>query len=276
MGLFDRFRTKRNLEAPQLDPLKSHLAFVLLKEPVTPSFEGVAEVFESFRAPSEALAQVPDEDSESDSEERVLMMDLDGVGRAFVALLPVPVPNGEAEAHFENSLGAFSGDANLEDHAAHLMVTMGLDEDCRAVDGLSAFTSLLAAVTKATQAVGVYWGNAGATHTAEFLLSAASEHTVSPRIMLWNGVSRAASSDRLSLLSLGMSQLGLPDLCLSAPREMGGDALGMFFDLLAYIADRGEAIPAGDTIGGSEDQRIPVRYIKSPARDGSIVCAIDV
>ena len=118
---------------------------------------------------------------------------------------------------------------------------------------------------KASPSVGVYWGNAGATHSPEFFLEVASEQDVAPRMMLWSGVSIAREKDgRLSLLSLGMEQLDLPDLLLVAGKASERVALETMYDLLAYVAERGEALPEGDTVGRTGDERFPVHYVKSP------------
>ena len=83
--------------------------------------------------------------------------------------------------------------------------------------------------------------------------------------MLWNGLGVARDEEgNLQLLSLGMQQLDLPDLLLIAPGDQAGRALETFFDLLAFIAQRGEALPEGDTVGLSQDQQMPVEYIPSP------------
>jgi hypothetical protein len=121
-------------------------------------------------------------------------------------------------------------------------------------------------VTKASRAVGVYWGNARATHDPAFFISVAQEPALASRVMLWTGVSLAREADgRLSLLSLGMQQLDLPDLLLVASQSTGGnDALATFFDLLAYVAQREKPIPEGDTVGRNAEEHLLVRYVPSP------------
>ena len=102
-------------------------------------------------------------------------------------------------------------------------------------------------------------------HDSDFFISVASERGVVPRIMLWSGVSVAREPDgRLSLLSLGMQQLNLPNLLLIAPESSGSTALETLFDLLAYVAERGEALPEGDTVGRTAHERLPVHYVQSP------------
>jgi hypothetical protein len=84
-------------------------------------------------------------------------------------------------------------------------------------------------------------------------------------MMLWSGVSIAReNNDRLSLLSLGMEQLNLPNLLLFAGEDSESDAIETMYDLLSYVAERGEPLPEGHTVGRSNDQRLPVRYVQSP------------
>jgi hypothetical protein len=65
------------------------------------------------------------------------------------------------------------------------------------------------------------------------------------------------------LLSVGMKQLGLPDLLLEAP-EADAQVLEFFYDLLAYVTRRGKKLPEDDKVGRTEKERLKVRYMKSP------------
>jgi hypothetical protein len=97
------------------------------------------------------------------------------------------------------------------------------------------------------------------------------------RILLWSGVSVARESDgRLSLLSLGMKQLNLPNLLLVSGKSSASIALQTMFDLLAYVAERGAAIPAGDTVGRTADEKLPVRYVQSPIEPAAKVWRVEL
>jgi hypothetical protein len=61
-----------------------------------------------------------------------------------------------------------------------------------------------------------------------------------------------------------MGQLGLPNLLLVVPKGKANDAIPALFDLLADSVSRGAAIPDGDTVGPTEHDRWPVRYVTSP------------
>ena len=238
------------------------VAFVLLSEPRLLKGDDVGRSFKSFAARGQDLQHVRGK-SGSNEDAEILEFQLKPQGKAFVMLMPLAVPNGEADAAARYSLSAIGTEWKLPNHKAHLVVTC----DCSgtAVESLSTFTSVLAAVTEASPTVGIYWGDAGATHDPKFFLATARDADVVPRMMLWTGVSLAREADgRLSLLSLGMKQLNLPDLLLIAPKSAGNLALETFFDLLSYVATRGKPLPEGDTVGRSANEKLPVRYVPSP------------
>lgn len=259
------------MERPQ-----NHIAFVLLSDPVLPSETSVIRAFDELVKEEGAISVMEEEPSEEPgggSGREILAFNVKTLGTVFVALMDMPVPEGEAEEAFEYSVSSLAEEASVEGQKAHLLVTaMGIHPDAEPLDVMMTFSSVVAAVVKATPSVGVYWGNAGATHTREFFLSIAEERDASSGVLLWSGFSQAGEPDgRISFLSLGMSQFALPDLYLICKKEDRGEALEMFYDLLTYQIKRGSALPEGDTIGRGEDQRIPVAYVESPAGTGEAV-----
>lgn len=276
MSFFGKLVGFGKQQAPVLEKPKSHLAFVLLQFDDFPASEAIITAFDKYSQGNHKISIAADEDNDTASKD-VVLVTVEGIGTAFVALMPMPVPHGEADAAFPMSLSSFSENNRLQDHRAHLVVTLMPSEETGVIEGMMAFTSLLAAITDAAQAVGVYWGNARATHTREFFLTISLEHDITPRIILWNGLSRAPEgSGKVSFLSHGMNQIALPDLYLICDARAGGEAMGRVFDLLAYIASRREAIPAGDTIGATAEEKIRVQYVKSPADPKQIVWKVEM
>ena len=264
MGFFNRLFGKKECEEGAKDGGSLRIAFVLLSEPQLPQPDAIIRAFDEFAADGGKLE--PGEDSSTEeASKQVITLALNTGETSFVALMPAAVPNGEADHASRFSLSSFRDDWTLPPHIAHLIVTFHGGSNTSVLEGLSRFTSVLAAVTKTSDAVGVYWGDAGATHDSEFFTSIAAKEEVVAKLTLWSGVSIAREKDgRLSFLSLGMNQLNLPDLLLVAGESSANVAVETMYDLLAYVAQRGEALPDGDTIGRSDDQRLPVRYVKSP------------
>lgn len=277
MSLFKKIFGFGKIEAPTLEKTKMQLAFVLLPSVEFPASDAIIAAFATYSQGHHKISIAADNQSDSaDSDKKeVLVASIDGIGSAFIALMPCAIPNGEAEANFPYSMSSFSDKNQLQEHAAHLMVTLMISEETDAIEGMMAFTSLLAAITESTQSMAVYWGNAGVTHTRDFFLAVASEQEINPRIILWNGISRAPEGGgKMSFLSLGMNQIALPNVYLICDATAASEMIGRMFDLMAYIASRRQAIPAGDTFGSTAEDRIRVEYVKSPADPKQIVWKI--
>ena len=250
---------------PASDARSVDLAFVLLSEPRMPKPQEVERAFASFALPGQTLRQTPGKPTKSTKRggDDALAFELGGGRVAFVSLVPVAIPNREADDAVRFSVSALGGRWRLPPHEAHLVVT--IPGAPASAEALSLFTSVVAGVVAAAPAVGVYWGDAGATHDPKFFLEIARERDATARLALWSGVSIAREPDgRLSFLSLGMRQLALPDLWLVVPAAKGDDALATLFDLLGSVVKRGRAPPEGDTVGPSDRERWPVHYVPSP------------
>lgn len=243
------------------------LSFVLLPAPMTVDPASVVKAFSALFPEAPRLEHHP-------SDKAQVLHFSSASGPTFAAVMPVPVPGKEAEEAVGRSLSAFrKGGFTLPPYGAHLVVT-SMGEALKTAAGLARHTQIVAALAQATGAVGVYEGNAGATHHPEFYVSVAAD--VAVPAMLWNGVSLVRDGDRVELLSLGMAQLGLPDLLLVAPAAEGNEALAFFFDLLGYVAGRGAPIPDGETVGRDADEKLAVRYVPSPLDEAVEVARISM
>jgi hypothetical protein len=258
---------------PEDDRKVAQLAFVLLSEAVLPNPEQVALALSTMPGRGETLRAEPAEDKDH---RQGFTLRLSTGDTSFVVLMPVAVPNSEADRGAQYSLSSFRDQWRLPPHHAHLLVTFQGSSLAPPIVRLSRFTSLVAAVVKSSPSVGVYWGRAGATHDSEFFVSVAEDPDITLRVMVWSGVSVAHEEDgRLSLLSLGMKQLDQPDLLLVAGESSAADALATMFDMLSYAAERGAPPADGDTVGRTQDEIIPVRYVQSPIEPSEKVWRIE-
>jgi hypothetical protein len=255
----------------------TRLAFVLTREPCPPTPAAVLEAWAAVAPDGPALAPelVRDGAPVDPQATPVASFVVGGRDVLHVGVMPAAVPDGEADDAARFSVGALGTGWTLAEHRAHLVVVLQEQGVRPPFEGMTLFTRLVAAVTRASDAVAVYWGDAGATHDARFFVEVASDGALP--VLLWTGVSAAVDEDdRLSLLSLGLRQLGLPDLHLTAPREIGNDALPFFFDLIAYAARKGAAVPAGDTVGRNPGERLRVRHEPSPLDPDDTVWRVDL
>lgn len=188
-----------------------------------------------------------------------------------VALVPAPVPDGEADGATEHSLSGFQGNWTLPEHRAHLVVVQQ-GSLLRTLEQLSSYTRVVAAVVRATGAVGVYWPAAAATHHPEFVVNIAQSELPLP---LWVGLSIAESKKRTELLSVGMAQLELPELLLRCDSVDPG-TLEFFYELLGYAARRRKPLTSKDRIGRSESERLTVKSVPSPVKPSERVALVEL
>ena len=169
MGFLGRLFGKKKESSPK-EENSFNLAFVLLSEARLPSAEDIINNFSAFCQPDESIH----EDfgaGEKSSSEQVLAFQLQSEEKAFVMLMPEPVPNEEADYGAQHSLSSIGTDWSLPAHSAHLIVTFQSSDTETPIEKLSRFTSFLAAVAKSSESVGIYWGNAGATHDSKFFIT---------------------------------------------------------------------------------------------------------
>ena len=242
-----------------------------MKKARLPKPETLLPVLRRF-APGWGFWAKPPEDKKQAKE--IIEFGFDG-GAVFVMVAPLAVPDGEADRVFKYSLSSWSNKYTQPKHKAHLVVTMSLEGDMQLIEAQRLFTRAVAGVVEASEAVGVYWGMGNVSHPAKFFLDVVGDRE-DMWITLWTGISRARDNPlRMSLLSLGMAQFGLMDLLVTGPFDMGQDLLMSMFQALQYSLNRGQDIPEGDTIGGSSDDRLVVKYEQSPIDPEATIWRID-
>ena len=237
-------------------------AQVLLPEPRVASGADIVEAYAGF-APKQSLRPVEGRDKPPGAQQ-VLRFQVGARGTAVVVLVPTPLSDKEIEETARQSVSPLGGNT-VGPHKARLTVVLNEAAGANRIEVLSRFTALLAALAISSQGVGVHWPAAGATHEANFFLGAARNSSLVPRIMLWSGVRIVGEEgDRLTLLSLGMSQLDLPDLLVTTGADRGLSKMTVFYELLAEAARRGKPIREGGTIGRTPGERLTVHYVPSP------------
>jgi hypothetical protein len=243
----------------------SVLAMVLLPDPVVPTAADVIAAYDDLAPDGPPLAI--DGDAEADGAAAFTL------GDAAVSIGLVPDHVVEAEGAAPYSLATLGERWTRGPQPAHLLVFARQDAPGTAAS-MAAFCRLAAAVASASGAAAVYFGGGHVTHGPDFLVAAARGEA--PMVLVWNGLSVIEADGRLQFLSLGMQQLGLPDLLLTVPADRGNDGFDCFVAFLDGLADRGEPFPDGDSIGRTEDEVLPIRYVESPVDPAMQVWRVDL
>lgn len=246
-----------------------HLSFILLRDPIPVDPVAAAAAYRRL-SPGSSLAF---DDDGGDDVAQFRIDDRDDLA-TFAARIDATIPGAEADESARFSLGTLAEPVEIDPHRAHILVTT-LPSGGDSPETLALHTRAVAAIAESHGAVGVYEGNAGATHSTPFYVEVASNDELP--VPLWTGISIATPGpDRIEILTLGLGQFQLPNILLSGPRADANSLIGFIFDLAAYLIRRGEPIPEGETVGPSEDERHPVRYAPSPLDNGEQVACIDI
>jgi hypothetical protein len=256
---FHRFLAA-SLPAPQKNvPSPLVLAYVLLDEPRLPDAKTVQAACGSD---TRALRSADD----------VLEFELANGASLMAVLMPLPVPNGEAEAAARLSVARFVDASPMQTHRAHLLVALTSERES-SLERSMTLLCCVAAITGASNAVGVYLGS-GVAHPAHFFVE---QTRAGFALMLLCGVVVVDDGrGRRQLLSRGMMQLGLPELLIKTRGAVDRDALALFFELVTLLARRGEPLPPRDTVGRDEHEKLRVRYEPSPLDATVPVWSVDL
>jgi hypothetical protein len=112
-----------NSTAPPQRIATMNVAFILLSTRGLPKSDEVVAAFGSFASKEQRLRARESEDKKP-SQSEILEFELSPGGKAFVAAMPVPVPNGEADSAAGFSIASYGTGWTLPKHTAHLVVTL--------------------------------------------------------------------------------------------------------------------------------------------------------
>src|SRR5262245_42286888 len=101
-----------------------YLAFVLLPKARLPKAEDIARAFAGFATTNDQKLHLRGTKSGAKNEAEMLEFELTPEGAAFVALMPLAVPKGEADDAARFSVSALGTGWQLPAHSAHLIVTL--------------------------------------------------------------------------------------------------------------------------------------------------------
>jgi len=187
----------------------------------------------------------------------------------FLAHLPAPIPGGEAEQNADGNFLWPNGKAAAVRHGSHVIVTNVGSEEQTPVQSAIALTRLALVALNVFDGIGVYWGNASVCNSREifedFCEGISEEHVPVPMWLRFQLV--RATDDEIGLYTLGMHQFGLMDIEVERCKM---DIEGLFefvSNIGHYLIQSGPVIADGNTVGGSEGERILVHHRSSMIDD---------
>jgi len=256
MGIFDFFRRKNT--DPHADD-SSH-------EDNTPMFCFVlAKNSPEISAPraNEVVRRILGKDYSIDlSDENIISVNKGPETIGFLARMPAPIPNEEAENHAEDNFLWPNGREEVAKHTCHIIVTIAGTGEYSSVAAVIGIARLALLALELYDGIGVYWGNGSICNNRETFESLcediSEEHVPLPAIMRFQFVSD--DNDEVSLYTLGMNQFGLMEIEVDHSTMELSDLFEYVCNVAHYLVMSGPVIDDGETIGADENEKITVRH----------------
>ena len=184
----------------------------------------------------------------------------------FLALMPIPIPGGEAEVNADGNFLWPNGREEAAAHRAHVIVTVaGGSAESTPVESALALSKLALVALRLFDGIGVYWGAASVCHSREFFENACDGMNEEQLpVLAWLRFQFVSDDDgSKKFYTLGMPQFGLMDIEVDRVDGEPGEVFGFVADIAHYLLQSGPVIADGNTVGGSAEERIVVRHLPS-------------
>lgn len=237
----------------------STLVMVLLDEPASVTAEGLADAWSESWSSGPAPTNFEVREDNQGPGPATMTFDLDGLTVAM-AMIPAPIPGGELDGPAATTWLWPGASAAMGRVGAHVVVWVSGPD---AVQNHWAVTRVVSAVIRATGALGVYWGSAGLVISGEVFDGLAHEYVGGLPTMLWVDYRATVRRRRASLFTVGMADFGLMEIEIHRSKRKPGELREFVMGIAGYLIESGPVINDGDTVGGSEAEKIKVRYAPS-------------
>ncbi|MEO6954376.1 MAG: hypothetical protein ABI321_21440 [Polyangia bacterium] len=203
------------------------------------------------------------------------MLTFDGEGEPFFVAMLMASQHPDA---LDMPVGPMSPSRDdIAGTKAHFILTaVGVEGDNAARDLVMA--QFTAAIVKATSGVaamlahGVVWHRGELYH--ELVGVGATEGELPVEIAI-DVTGASEDDDRCSFLTHNLARYDRQELYVTCSRH-GTGAVGFVFDIARWMLAENPALPTGDTIGRTSDERLVVQRVPNPAGDGEEVIRVDL
>lgn len=236
------------------------VGFILLKE-------ARWDKAETFRVLRETWGITPDlvgEDREKE-EDTMAVFWVGGIMCAL-SLMPAPVPNGEAEHYAAANFFWKEAVEVTKTHTAHILVSvLGNKKD--PVGAGKLFTAITASCLTQPEALGVY--TSGTVLAPDYYLRVAGDMKNGDLpVMDWIYVGIYRGKKGICGYTYGLATFGREEMEILDSSHQAGDIFEFLYDLCLYMLKSDAYIRDGETVGHSEEEKLPVTRSKGVSLEG--------
>lgn len=192
------------------------------------------------------------------------------VGDALVAvsLMPAKVPENEAERYAETNYMWQDAVEVTKTHQAHILVAV-LPHGLTPVEAGKLYVKVVSACLRQPNAVGVY--TSGTVFQPEFYIEVAEmmkddEEALPVLDWIYLGLYRNDSGN--NVYTYGMTTFGKDEMEILGSQQELAELQGFMFEIASYVIDSDVTLQDGETIGVSEEQKLPIVRSKGVSVEG--------
>jgi len=178
---------------------------------------------------------------------------------ATVTLMPVPVPNGEAEYYAKSNFYWPEAEKTVKKHKAHLLVAVVAKKSL--VSSSVFFVKLCATLAKSSHCLGIY--SSGTVHHPEMycdFAKGASEKNFPTVNLIYFGVVK--NEKTFSCYTYGLNAFNKLELEVIKSDKPLEDLQEFIYNIATYIIKGNVTLKHGETIGYTATQKLPITISK--------------
>lgn len=245
-------------------------SFVCLKKATLPEQEEVEKAFrEAFVLGKDEYLEVEIEANakeEGETEGYGITVSFDENNFIVARSMGFAVPKSDIEYACMNSFYWPEAADVLKQSKDHLVV-MAINEAEKPKDRALFLGRTLAALANSTDSLAVYYGTGDIVHepkTYTKLISDKIEEAGDVPAMAWVGFLRSSHKNgTTSFYTRGLSEFGCKEVEVVKSDKNPSEIFELLFGLSQYLIWAGDVIADGDTVGGTEEEKIKVHLKKS-------------
>lgn len=253
-------------EKEESDPAGAFTGFALLSEPRWNPEQFEADMKEEWGIDCrQEKDEADEEDDGGEDDGTIRLYSIDGM-QAAVALMEAPIPGKEAEVNAANNYMWPEAVEKVKSHTAHLMVAI-LGQDVPLRERGCLFTKVLAACCKQEAVLGIY--TSGTVFQPEFYLEASGIMKEGELPVLnWIYFGLYKTENGWNAYTYGMRTFGMDEMEVLNVKAEPEELQSFLLNLVYYVLDEDVTLQDGETIGFSEDQKLPITRSEGVSLDG--------
>lgn len=185
-----------------------------------------------------------------------------------IAHMNVPIPSGDIEGTAQYSYNWQTALEDTKDHKSHLIVSLmqgGQDQ----IKRFKIFTQVICSLLRTTNSIGVYKGNQSLLIPKDdYLNEAEAMNEEYLPLNLWIYFGLRVTDNGNSAYTYGLKEFNKTEVEIVNSQKSLEDIREFLFNITHYVLDYGVSFKDGQTVGGSEEEKIAISFSKGQFVDG--------